>query len=257
MPIEKKRVDHLFAKLKQLIQQVAEDPSADRVHILRTNTRRSEVLLVAVTGAPMRGDAAMLRPAGYSAYLRKQCDSSQLYNTITEILRAADQREPSDAPLVTRHSLAERKKAQRRKATVLLAEDNLMNQRLTVRLLDKVGFQADVVTNGREAVEAVRNNHYDLVLMDCQMPEMDGFDATGEIRRMEGELRHTLICALTANAMVGDRERCLEAGMDDYISKPIGLEELQRALHRLLYQKPQSADEGSSDSYPWDQLRRA
>ncbi len=113
---------------------------------------------------------------------------------------------------------------------VLVAEDNVLNQKVAVRLLEKVGYQADVVVNGRLAVEAVRSNHYDLVLMDCQMPEMDGFAATAEIRRVEGKDRHTIIFALTANAMLGDRERCLEAGMDDYLSKPFDLAALQRAV---------------------------
>ncbi len=113
---------------------------------------------------------------------------------------------------------------------VLVAEDNLMNQKVAVRLLQKVGYQADVVTNGRLAVDAVRNNHYELVLMDCQMPEMDGFEATAEIRRLEGKNRHTIIFALTANAMMGDRERCLDAGMDDYLSKPFDLAALQSAV---------------------------
>lgn len=113
---------------------------------------------------------------------------------------------------------------------VLVAEDNLMNQKVAVRLLEKVGYASDVVTNGRLAVEAVRNRQYDLVLMDCQMPEMDGFEATAEIRRMEGKDRHTIIFALTANAMLGDRERCLQAGMDDYLSKPFDLAALQKAI---------------------------
>ena len=117
---------------------------------------------------------------------------------------------------------------------VLVAEDNLMNQKVAVRLLDKVGFAADVVNNGRLAVEAVRSNQYDLVLMDCQMPEMDGFEATSEIRRMEGRDRHTIIFALTANAMMGDRERCLAAGMDDYLSKPFDLAALQKAVDTWL-----------------------
>jgi PAS domain S-box-containing protein len=113
---------------------------------------------------------------------------------------------------------------------VLVAEDNLMNQKVAVRLLEKVGYQADVVNNGRLAVEAVRSHQYELVLMDCQMPEMDGFEATAEIRRFEGKDRHTIIFALTANAMMGDRERCLDAGMDDYLSKPFDLAALQSAV---------------------------
>jgi len=122
-------------------------------------------------------------------------------------------------------------------ARVLLAEDNPVNQKLVLRLLEKAGLKTDVVENGSQAVAAIRKAKYDLIFMDCQMPEMDGFEATAEIRRLEGTSRHTTICALTAHAMAGDRERCIDAGMDDYISKPLTVGILHNKIEHWIYSK--------------------
>lgn len=122
-----------------------------------------------------------------------------------------------------------------RNKIILVAEDNLVNQKIAILLLEKLGLQAQVVNNGLEAVEAVKVNIYPVVLMDCHMPEMDGFEATRQIRRFEANLqRHTPIIAVTALAMVGDRERCIEAGMDDYIAKPIDRERLKSKLNQWM-----------------------
>ena len=115
---------------------------------------------------------------------------------------------------------------------VLLVEDNLVNQLVAKRLLEKAGTNVEIAANGLEAVAAVERKHYDLVFMDIQMPEMDGYQATAEIRRRQGRARHTPIIALTAHAMPEDRQRCLAAGMDDYLSKPVAPEDLQGALRR-------------------------
>ena len=128
---------------------------------------------------------------------------------------------------------------------VLLAEDNEINQRITLRLLQKLGYAADAVVNGKDAVDALEKRNYDLVLMDGQMPSMDGFEATAIVRSREGKSRHTPICALTANAMEGDRERCLAAGMDDYISKPVALDKLQRAVNRWILRVEEPAAEAT------------
>ena len=113
---------------------------------------------------------------------------------------------------------------------ILLAEDHPLNQKVALLLLERMGFDAHVVNNGRQAVEAAARNRYDAILMDCHMPEMDGFDATREIRKQEAAGKHVPIIAVTALAMAGDRERCLAAGMDDYITKPIDRELLHQKL---------------------------
>jgi CheY-like chemotaxis protein/HPt (histidine-containing phosphotransfer) domain-containing protein len=127
-------------------------------------------------------------------------------------------------------------------ARVLLAEDNIVNQRLAVSMLEKLGCQVDVVANGAEAVTMFRKLPYDAVLMDCQMPEMDGFEATGEIRKNQSTIGAPVpIIAMTANAMTGDREQCLAAGMDAYLSKPVNFNDLAQTLGRWLRQTPPGA----------------
>jgi CheY-like chemotaxis protein len=135
--------------------------------------------------------------------------------------------------LVTRHTVAESAKHGFR---ILLAEDNIINQKLAQSMLNKLGYKADVVADGLEAVRALELINYDLVLMDCQMPEMDGFEATAMIRDVNSKvLNHDVpIIAITANAMKGDREDCIAAGMDDYLAKPVKQSELSEMLGKWL-----------------------
>jgi CheY-like chemotaxis protein len=128
--------------------------------------------------------------------------------------------------------------AHRHPLRVLLAEDNVVSQKLALRLLEQMGYVADVAANGLEAIEAIDRQGYDVVLMDVQMPEMDGFEASREINRRWAAAARPRIVAMTANAMHGDRELCLAAGMDDYVSKPVRVEELVAALERSSGREP-------------------
>jgi len=119
---------------------------------------------------------------------------------------------------------------------VLVAEDNSMNQLIAIKMLNKMGHSAVAVANGQEAIEALKQTPYDLVLMDCQMPEMDGYEATKNIRGVQSSFRDIKIIAMTANAMAGDREKCMAAGMNDYVPKPVKAPELQAAIERTMSQ---------------------
>jgi CheY-like chemotaxis protein/HPt (histidine-containing phosphotransfer) domain-containing protein len=166
---------------------------------------------------------------GFAAYLHKPIKPSQLFDALVSVLgdqpvhvreRGAAQRD-LDPDLARRHPLR-----------ILLAEDNVVNQKVALRLLAQMGYRADVAANGLEAVDAVERQTYDVVLMDVQMPELDGFEASREINRRWPGNRRPRIVAMTANAMQGDRELCVAAGMDDYVAKPVRIEELVSALER-------------------------
>jgi CheY-like chemotaxis protein len=175
-----------------------------------------------------RGDAARLQALGCSGYLLKPVKMKMLQEALTAVMEPIYQKK---AELVTRHSISEKV---RQGLRVLLAEDNPINQKLAVILLQKAGYSVDFVENGLQAVEQVKKGVYCMVLMDVQMPEMDGYDATREIRKLEGDVRHIPIIAMTAGAMKGDRELCLAAGMDDYISKPLKPELLFATMKQWL-----------------------
>jgi CheY-like chemotaxis protein/nitrogen-specific signal transduction histidine kinase len=235
--------------------------------------------LVLLTSFGRRGDAKTAKEAGLAAYLTKPVRERQLHDCLVAVItqRSVASGMPAtreSPPLITRHMLAETKaKVDLR---ILLAEDNIINQRVAVRLFQRLGHRIDVVTNGREAVEAVFRAHYDVVFMDCQMPEMDGFEATREIRQREAslvkpaspapqgegeaqnEIRVTgderrgtprmLIIAMTANAMQGDREHCLAAGMDEYLTKPISKDALAQVLARVNQEHEQSQPHGNQEA---------
>ncbi len=194
--------------------------------------------LVLLTSYGRRGDARRVGEAGFAGYLVKPARPDMLRDVLTTVLVQA-RATPDARRLVTRHSITDAVASsdpaawepEEPRVRALLAEDNIVNQKVAVRMLQKLGCCVDVAANGKEAVGLWAKLPYDVVFMDCQMPEMDGYAATGVIREQEGT-RHTPIVAMTANAMEGDRELCLASGMDDYISKPVSMSALTKALER-------------------------
>jgi signal transduction histidine kinase/CheY-like chemotaxis protein/HPt (histidine-containing phosphotransfer) domain-containing protein len=207
---------------------------------IKTDPRLASLPIVILTSLGQRGHAAAAEKAGVAGYLTKPVRRAHLERCLLAVIGGgsvsltpiASTPPVSTRSLVTRHTLTEmRSHAQ---AHVLLAEDNLVNQRVATKLLEQLGCSVDLAVNGRLAVEALRTNQYDVVIMDCQMPVMDGFEATRAIRIDEGGGRRTPIVAMTANAMAGDRERCIAAGMDGYLTKPVRPDELAAAISQWL-----------------------
>jgi signal transduction histidine kinase/DNA-binding response OmpR family regulator len=196
-----------------------------------------KTLLIMISSIAGRGDAAIMDQIGFAGFLSKPVRQSQLHECISHVLEHT--MEPSTTVKSTHVSLGTGANnvvpgAPSHGPRILLAEDNAINQKVAQSLLGKLGFKADAVANGREAVKALELINYDLVLMDCQMPDMDGFEATAMIRDPDSAvLNHAVpIIAMTANAMKGDREMCINAGMDDYITKPVKKDELAAMLEK-------------------------
>jgi CheY-like chemotaxis protein len=193
---------------------------------IRADPMLKEMVVVLLTSA-----GRSERPVpGVDTELVKPVRPSQLFDVLQSLLASRPahmkrriNREGSGPPAV-RH----------RWARILVVEDNAANLKVAVRMIERLGYRADVAGNGSEALEILGRMQYDAVLMDCQMPELDGYEATREIRRSEKDGRHLPIIAMTASAMAGDRERCLAAGMDDYISKPVKLHIVAAVLERWL-----------------------
>jgi len=184
---------------------------------IKMNPDWTAPMIMMTSSVGMRGDAEKCRKLGIAAYLTKPIKQSELFDAILTVLDMHGA-EPGKNDLVTKHSIRE----SRTRLRILLAEDNVVNQRLAAKVLTKRGYLVVVAVNGKEAVAAFEREPFDVILMDVQMPEMDGFEATAEIREKEKETgAHIPIIAMTAHAMKGDRERCLDAGMDEYVSKPI------------------------------------
>lgn len=217
----------------------------DEYVLLARLARHPYLPIIGLGGGDDEASVEYLRQIGVRHILHDPVRPSALYNAISSVLSITDipgasARDGCDLPAPTDAGLA---------GHILVAEDNRINQLYVVELLKACGCTCDVATNGRDALEAVKTKHYNMVLMDCQMPEMDGFTAAGEIRRWESEQqpsRRIAIVALTANALKGDRDRCIAAGMDDYLSKPIAADKLRDTLTRYMRSDSSTAAEETS-----------
>ena len=209
---------------------------------IKINPELAGSTVMMLTSAGRRGDAIRCRKLGIAGYMMKPVRQSELFNAILVAMgpTSAGKKESS---LITRHSIREKK----HRLKILLAEDNAVNQKLALRMLEKRGHNVTVVNNGKEAIALYEQKEFDLILMDMQMPEMDGFEATTALRKMEKATdTHVPIIALTAHAMKGDRKRCLNAGMDGYVSKPIKAKELFDTIENLTFDTYEGNDSRQS-----------
>ncbi len=224
----------------------------DAVRRMRAKAEQSSVPALLLVEYGRRLPVDDLERLGRSTGLRKPIKPTQLLDALQRLMGlsedpVASTREPERPEAATPSSEKQERPAdsQPSRRRLLLAEDNLVNQKVALKMLSKFGYAAEAVESGLEVLAAMDRGTYDLVLMDCQMPEMDGYQAAVEIRKREGKGRHVPIVALTANAMEGDRERCLQTGMDDYVSKPIEPKTLLATLQRWL---PDDSDGSESET---------
>jgi CheY-like chemotaxis protein/HPt (histidine-containing phosphotransfer) domain-containing protein len=201
--------------------------------MIRAEPRLAGCAPILMTAYTQRSYSAAARAVGVAAFLTKPIRQSQLFDALVTALSGDTTQFEAEQSMATTGS-SQPEPLRPEAGRILVVEDNQVNQKVAARLLEKLGYQVDVAANGREALAALDHIPYRLVLMDCHMPEMDGFTATAAIREYEGSDRHTPIIALTANALAGERERCLAAGMDDYLAKPIQKSLLEAKLAHWL-----------------------
>jgi CheY-like chemotaxis protein len=193
--------------------------------------------LILLTSSGQRGEGRLFGDMGFAGYLLKPITHRDLTDCLMMVLGVrAENWSMRSQPMVTRQALLSHRSPDSRR--ILVAEDNVVNQKVACRSLEKLGYRVDVAADGEAAFRAWSSGRYDLILMDCQMPIMDGYEATRKIRAREGTDEHIPIIALTAHAMKGADNECLSAGMDDYLSKPIDRERLQEVLQRWLEDAP-------------------
>jgi two-component system sensor histidine kinase/response regulator len=195
---------------------------------VRADPELAHIPMVMLTSSAQRGEAERTHRAGIVAYLTKPVRSAQLRRALDDAL--GPKLGHKNGGSVAGTSEHGPRLSAPHSGTVLIVEDNVVNQKVFTALLTSIGYRADVAVNGFDALEALERTQYDAVFMDCQMPVMDGYQTVEKVRLREGSDRHTCIIAVTASAMAADRDRCLDAGMDDYMTKPIKAEDLDAKL---------------------------
>jgi two-component system sensor histidine kinase/response regulator len=224
-----------------LDHQMPDRDGADLGRTIVQDEALKSTRLILLTSSGQRSDGQLFADIGFAAYLLKPVTQRDLTECLILVLaNSAHSWHLQSQPMITRHALLAQR-AQTR-SRILLAEDNPVNQKVALKLLEKLDYRVEVVADGLAAVAAWQTGKFDLIIMDCQMPQMDGYEATREIRRLEEGRRRIPIVALTAHAMKGDEEKCRAAGMDDYLSKPIDRARLKACLEHLL---PNTASTGS------------
>ena len=215
-----------------LDMQMPEMDGMELARRIKSDPAISATRLIMLTSLGRNVDTEEARRSGIDACLTKPVRQSKLYDAIVTVMGEPEESTPEEVQQVNRSQAPVPSGAR-----ILVAEDNTVNQKVAVKILERLGHRADVAADGLEAVAALSRIPYHAVLMDVQMPEMDGYEATAEIRRREGTGRHTPVIAMTANALEGDREKALEAGMDDYVAKPVTPDELDAVIARWITRK--------------------
>jgi len=210
------------------------------IKLLQDSPKIKKIPYAILTSADQRKNLKQYKELGNLGCLVKPIKFEQLYKLLESVLKGSKFKQINEIQEKTK----KKPNQLRNNVKILLAEDNVVNQKLAVKLLEKGGFKPDIVNNGKEVLTALKKTKYDLILMDIQMPEMDGFETTANIRAEENEDQHTPIIAMTAHAMKGDRQRCLDAGMDDYVSKPIRQANLFDVLEKWVNKKIENIDSG-------------
>jgi two-component system sensor histidine kinase/response regulator len=211
---------------------------------IKADALTASTRLIIMTSLGRRQGEEARKRAKIEAFINKPIKQSELFDCLAVVVSGAQREsfESQDSSFIKRRATSGLAKNRLPKqARILVAEDNAVNRQVAFLQLQSLGYTVDTVANGLQALEVLSATNYDAVLMDCQMPEMDGYEATAEIRRREGEEKHTTIIALTANALQGDAEKCLAAGMDDYLSKPIKAEALEAMLEKWTHDKTSEA----------------